>query len=127
MIEVTIDDLVTIVKTNCKDSITSENIKEVLMDRFSLIETDVIDQDIIRELTKLLLHLSDQGQKDSDKREVHDETVTVIRIKGNRKRIIKMDEEDDKHMTNMTKRKLAKRICYQCRKPGHFVNQCTDN
>ena len=63
MIEVTIDDLIAIVKTDCKDSITSKKIKEVLMDRFSLIETGVIDQDIIRELTKLLLHLSDQGQK----------------------------------------------------------------
>ena len=90
MIEFTIEDLITIIKTGCKNFITSETIKGVLKDKFSLFEIGIIDQNIIEELTNLLLHLKDQEQQDAHKIEVQDKTVIYIGTKGNIK-------------TNMTK------------------------
>ena len=55
-----VQDLIDIIKTDCKGFISLESIKVVLLDNFSLLRLDLIDQKIIEELIKLLLHLHDQ-------------------------------------------------------------------
>ena len=55
-----VQDLIEIIKTDCKGFISLESIKVVMLDNFSLLRLDLIDQKIIEELIKLLLHLHDQ-------------------------------------------------------------------
>ena len=73
MIEVSITDLLTIIQTKAKGPMTIENITGTLQDRFSLIETGLIDQNVIKELTKFLLHMETLKKEDSSIKTTQDE------------------------------------------------------
>ena len=57
MMETTLKHIVTISKINSRNLATSENIEGILKEEFSLLATGIINQDIIEELTNLILHL----------------------------------------------------------------------